>query len=61
MENWKNKLYLGDNLNILRNRAGNKSVDLIHLDLPFNSNATYNMLSQKKSGETDYFEKAEQS
>jgi len=29
MENWKNKLYFGDNLDILREYISDKSVDLI--------------------------------
>jgi len=52
METWKNQLYFGDNLEILRGQhipAG--SVDLIYLDPPFNSNATYNVLFAEKSGE----------
>jgi site-specific DNA-methyltransferase (adenine-specific) len=48
---WKNKLYFGDNLDILRERVPAQSVDLIYLDPPFNSNATYNVLFQEKSGE----------
>jgi len=51
MENWKNKLYLGDNLDILREYVPDESIDLIYLDPPFNSNATYNVLFQEKSGE----------
>ncbi|MFA5628764.1 MAG: DNA methyltransferase [Dehalococcoidales bacterium] len=50
-EDWKNKLYLGDNLDILRRYVADESVDLIYLDPPFNSNATYNILFQEKSGE----------
>jgi site-specific DNA-methyltransferase (adenine-specific) len=50
-EDWKNKLYLGDNLDILRKYVADESVDLIYLDPPFNSNATYNILFQEKSGE----------
>ncbi|MDD5127178.1 MAG: DNA methyltransferase [Dehalococcoidales bacterium] len=50
MDNWKNKLYFGDNLNILRKYLTDESVDLIYLDPPFNSNATYNVLFQEKSG-----------
>ena len=46
-----NKLYFGDNLNILREHVPDESVDLIYLDPPFNSNATYNVLFQEKSGE----------
>ena len=48
MENWKNKLYFGDNLNILRKYVPDESIDLIYLDPPFNSNATYNVLFQEK-------------
>ena len=48
---WKNKLYFGDNLDILREHVADESVDLIYLDPPFNSNATYNVLFQEKSGE----------
>ncbi len=48
---WKNKLYFGDNLEILRREVPDASVDLIYLDPPFNSNATYNVLFKEKSGE----------
>ncbi len=44
MANWINQLYFGDNLPILRERLSDDSVDLIYLDPPFNSNATYNVL-----------------
>ena len=46
-----NKLYFGDNLNILRENIADESVDLIYLDPPFNSNATYNVLFRERSGE----------
>ena len=46
-----NKLYFGDNLDILREHVDAESVDLIYLDPPFNSNATYNVLFREKSGE----------
>ncbi len=49
LPNWKNKLYFGDNLDILREYVTSESVDLIYLDPPFNSNATYNVLFQEKS------------
>ena len=39
-----NRLYFGDNLPILREDIADESVDLIYLDPPFNSNATYNVL-----------------
>ena len=41
---WRNKLYFGDNLPIMREHIPDESVDLIYLDPPFNSNATYNVL-----------------
>jgi site-specific DNA-methyltransferase (adenine-specific) len=47
----KNKLYFGDNLKILRDYVEDGSVDLIYLDPPFNSSATYNVLFKEKSGE----------
>ncbi|MCB9841067.1 MAG: restriction endonuclease [Phycisphaeraceae bacterium] len=49
-----NALYYGDNLPLLRDRDlfPNESVDLIYLDPPFNSNATYNVLFKESSGES---------
>ena len=46
-----NRLYFGDNLPILRENIADESVDLIYLDPPFNSNATYNVLFRERSGE----------
>ncbi len=51
MEDWQNKLYFSDNLKVLREHIPVSSVDLIYLDPPFNSNATYNMLFKEPSGE----------
>ena len=51
MADWKNKLYFGDNLDILREHVPDESVDLVYLDPPFNSNATYNVLFKEASGE----------
>lgn len=51
MSEWQNLLCFGDNLNILRKHISTESVDLIYLDPPFNSNATYNVLFKEKSGE----------
>jgi site-specific DNA-methyltransferase (adenine-specific) len=48
---WTNTLYFGDNLQILRSHIADDSVDLIYLDPPFNSNATYNVLFGEHSGE----------
>jgi len=39
-----NLLFFGDNLDVLRQHIKDESVDLIYLDPPFNSNATYNVL-----------------
>ena len=46
-----NQLYFGDNFEILRQHIADESVDLIYLDPPFNSNATYNVLFRERSGE----------
>src|SRR5690242_10496419 len=46
-----NLLYYGDNLGVLRESIGTESVDLIYLDPPFNSNASYNVLFKAPSGE----------
>ncbi|MCE2464126.1 MAG: restriction endonuclease [Dehalococcoidia bacterium] len=46
-----NTLYYGDNLDILRQHVPDESVDLVYLDPPFNSNASYNVLFREKSGE----------
>ena len=46
-----NRLYFGDNLDILREHIPDESVDLVYLDPPFNSRATYNVLFREKSGE----------
>ena len=47
-----NHLYYGDNLDWLRNRQAfpDASVDLIYLDPPFNSNASYNVLFRGPKG-----------
>jgi site-specific DNA-methyltransferase (adenine-specific) len=39
-----NVLYYGDNLDVLRRHVPDESVDLIYLDPPFKSDATYNVL-----------------
>lgn len=44
------KLYFGDNLKILRDYVQDESVDLIYLDPPFNSKATYNVLFAEQNG-----------
>ena len=39
-----NTLYFGDNRHVLREHIADESVDLVYLDPPFNSNASYNKL-----------------
>ncbi len=48
----KNRLFYGDNLDILRNREyfPDECVDLIYLDPPFNSNRDHNVLFKSESG-----------
>ena len=45
-----NHLYYGDNLKVLRDSIKDQSVDLIYLDPPFNSNASYNVLFKGPAG-----------
>ncbi len=48
----RNQLHFGDNLEVLRSGAIKPdSVDLIYLDPPFNSNASYSMLFREPQGE----------
>lgn len=46
----KNRLYFGDNLDVLRRHVDDESVDLVYLDPPFNSNASYNVLFREHNG-----------
>ncbi|WBO21608.1 DNA methyltransferase [Sphingomonas abietis] len=45
-----NRLHYGDNLDVLRAHVADASVDLVYLDPPFNSNASYNILFKSQSG-----------
>ena len=45
-----NQLYLGDNLQVLREHLAPESVDLIYLDPPFNSKRDYNLLFKSPKG-----------
>ena len=47
----RNTLVYGDNLGALRERVADGSVDLVYLDPPFNSNASYNVLFRERTGE----------
>jgi DNA modification methylase len=41
---WKDKLFFGDNLDVLKKYIPNEVVDLVYIDPPFNSGANYNVL-----------------
>ena len=45
-----NHLHYGDNLRVLRESVDDASIDLIYLDPPFNSNASYNVLFKGPGG-----------
>ena len=46
----ENVLYYGDNLDVLRRHVKDETVDLVYLDPPFNSNASYNVLFKERNG-----------
>lgn len=46
----RNRLYYGDNLDVMRRYLPTESVDLVYLDPPFNSQQDYNVLFKSKSG-----------
>lgn len=46
-----NRLYYGDNLDVMRKHLADESVDLIYLDPPFNSKASYNILFRSPKGD----------
>ena len=50
MSDLKNKLYYGDNLEVLARYVKDESVDLVYLDPPFNSRQDYNVLFAEKDG-----------
>lgn len=50
MASSRNRLYYGDNLDVLRRYGADESVDLVYLDPPFNSNANYNVLFAEQDG-----------
>ncbi len=46
-----NKLFYGDNLDVLREQVPDESIDLVYLDPPFNSKADYNVLFKTSTGQ----------
>jgi site-specific DNA-methyltransferase (adenine-specific) len=50
MQNSRNVLFCGNNLDILRDDIDDESVDLIYLDPPFNSNASYSAIFKAPAG-----------
>ena len=46
----KNKLYYGDNYEVLKRFMRDESVDLVYLDPPFNSRQDYNVLFAERDG-----------
>jgi DNA modification methylase len=51
MGGFMNKLYYGDNLDVLREHVPDDSVDLVYLDPPFNSNRNYNVIFGRHPGD----------
>jgi site-specific DNA-methyltransferase (adenine-specific) len=46
-----NKLFYGDNLDILRKKIKDETVDLCYIDPPFNSKRNYNQIYNNVGGE----------
>jgi 16S rRNA G966 N2-methylase RsmD len=47
----RRRLFYGDNLDVLREHFKDESADLIYLDPPFNSQASYHVLYREPSGQ----------
>ncbi len=47
-----NKIYYGDNLEIMKKYIKDDSIDLIYLDPPFNSNKAYNIIYKDPTGKS---------
>ncbi len=45
-----NRLFYGENLDVLRRHVKDETVDLVYLDPPFKSNRTYNMPPAERNG-----------
>lgn len=48
-----NRLFYGDNLDVLRNHVTSSTVDLVYLDPPFNSNRAYNVIFARNAASSD--------
>lgn len=46
-----NKLFYGDNLDVLRRKIKDETVDLCYIDPPFNSKRNYNQIYNNIGGE----------
>ena len=47
----KNRLYYGDNLDVLRRKIASESVDLCYIDPPFNSKRNYFQIYNNQGSE----------
>jgi DNA modification methylase len=50
---WLNRLYYGDNLDVIRKHIPSASVDLVYLDPPFNPSRNYNVIFGKHARNDD--------
>jgi DNA modification methylase len=50
MRSTQNRLFYGDNLEVLRRHVADESVDLVYLDPPFKSDQSYNVLFAERDG-----------
>ena len=48
-----NRLFYGDNLDVLEKNTASESVDLVYLDPPFNSNRSYNVIFKRHEVTSD--------
>lgn len=49
-DNFINKIFYGDNLDVMNEKIPDNSIDLIYLDPPFNSNRNYNRIYSQNTG-----------
>lgn len=49
-----NRLYYGDNIEVIRKELSDDSVDLVYLDPPFNSQREYNVLFKTQAGDDSH-------